>query len=129
MSRIRNKNTSAELSVRRFLHSHGFRYRLHVRALQGSPDVVMARYRAAIFVNGCFWHRHPGCRYAYTPKSRIEFWEAKFRSNVERDGRVRAELEARDWSVLTVWECETDEAHLGELVDRLRLAHEAGPHG
>lgn len=128
MSQIRSTDTSPEIGVRRFLHRHGFRYRLHVRTLQGSPDIVLARYRTAIFVNGCFWHRHPGCRFAYSPKSRVEFWETKFRSNVERDDRARAELQARDWTVLTVWECETDEAHLHQLADRLRLTLGGVPH-
>lgn len=122
MSQIRSKNTAPELAVRRFLHRCGFRYRVHVRTLPGSPDIVLPGRHAAIFVNGCFWHRHPGCRYAYSPKSRVEFWEAKFRANVQRDARARTDLEAREWTVLTVWECEIDQEHLIELVTSLERA-------
>ena len=119
MSKIRAKDTAPEMAVRRFLHARGFRYRLHDRRFAGHPDIVLPRFRAAIFVHGCFWHRHPGCRFAYTPKSRIEFWTQKFQANIARDERVRASLEAEHWTVLTVWECEIGESGLGDLVDRI----------
>jgi DNA mismatch endonuclease (patch repair protein) len=119
MSRIRAKNTAPEMAVRRYLHAHGFRYRLHDRRFPGTPDLVLPRYHAAVFVHGCFWHRHPGCRFAYTPKSRTEFWREKFRANVARDKRDRASLEAAHWTVLTVWECEIAENVLQGIADRI----------
>ena len=119
MARIRAKDTIPEITVRRYLHARGFRYRLHDRGLAGTPDLVLPRFRAAVFVNGCFWHRHVGCRLAYTPKTRTEFWEAKFRSNIERDARASATLEAQRWTVLTVWECQVDEHGLGKLAERI----------
>ena len=105
MSGIRGRDTSPELIVRRYLHSKGFRFRLHVRNLPGRPDLVFPKYRAAVFVHGCFWHRHDGCRLAYSPKSRREFWETKFRMNVERDQRTRAQIRKLGWRVFIVWEC------------------------
>lgn len=107
MSRIRSKDTSPEKRVRSFLHSAGFRFRLHVKNLPGSPDIVLPKHRTAIFVNGCYWHRHQGCKFAYIPKSRVEFWQDKFRQNVERDLKNINALEACGWKILTVWECET----------------------
>lgn len=106
MSRIRGRDTGPELRLRSLLHRAGFRFRLHPRNLPGRPDIVLPKHRTAIFVHGCFWHRHPGCRNATTPSTRPEFWKEKFESNVSRDARNRAELEAAGWSVLTVWECE-----------------------
>lgn len=106
MSAIRGKDTSPEMSVRRYLHACGLRYRLHVRALPGQPDLVFPGYRTVIFVHGCFWHRHPGCRFATTPATRAEFWAAKFAQNVARDQAKAAALMAMGWQVLTIWECE-----------------------
>lgn len=117
MSRIRSRNTSPELKVRSLLHSLGYRFRLHSKALPGRPDIVLRKYRAVIFVHGCFWHRHPGCRYATTPKSNTAFWMEKFQRNVERDTRVREEIETLGWTVLTVWECEIKD--LERLAERL----------
>jgi len=106
MSRIGGRNTGPELQLRSLLHRAGFRFRLHVKDLPGSPDIVLPRYRSAIFVHGCFWHRHKGCRNATRPSTRKEFWKSKFDSNVSRDERSRAALEAAGWAVFTVWECE-----------------------
>lgn len=108
MSRIRDKDTAPERLVRSALHRAGYRFRLHSKKLPGRPDVVLPRYRTVVFVHGCFWHRHKGCRYAYTPKSRVAFWNAKFDSNVERDRRNARELRRLGWKVVTVWECEAD---------------------
>ena len=106
MSRIRAKDTKPELMVRSLLHRMGYRFRLSNTALPGKPDIVLPRYRAVVFVHGCFWHRHAGCRYAYTPKSRIEFWQHKFDSNIRRDQQVAEQLKELQWGQLVVWECE-----------------------
>ncbi|PSJ21039.1 very short patch repair endonuclease [Halomonas sp. ND22Bw] len=105
MSAIRDKNTNPELAVRRYLHAQGFRYRLHRRDLPGNPDLVLPKYRLAIFVHGCFWHRHSGCFYATTPSSRSAFWEEKFQKNVERDERNNQALLKSGWRVMVIWEC------------------------
>ncbi|MCJ2069321.1 very short patch repair endonuclease [Methylobacterium sp. J-030] len=107
MGNVRGKDTTPEMRVRKLAHALGYRFRLHRRDLRGSPDLVFPSRRKAIFVHGCFWHRHPGCRKASTPKTRIEFWQAKFARNVERDARNERELRAAGWDVLTIWECET----------------------
>lgn len=105
MASVRGKNTKPERSVRRGLHARGFRYRLHSKKVPGRPDLVFPKHRAVVFVHGCFWHRHEGCRFATSPKSRAEFWEAKFAANVARDSAVRAALFAAGWRVATIWEC------------------------
>lgn len=107
MSRVRSKDTLAELRVRRAAHALGFRFRLHRSDLPGKPDLVFPKYRVALFVHGCFWHRHPGCRKASTPKSRIEFWQSKFDRNVERDVQTMAALKRLGWQPVVIWECET----------------------
>lgn len=108
MGRIRGSNTTPERAVRSALHRIGNRFRLDTgRSLPGKPDVVLPIHKTAIFVHGCFWHRHKRCVFAYTPKSRIDFWTAKFTDNVERDARVARKLRRRGWSVLTIWECQT----------------------
>ena len=106
MASIRSKDTSPELRLRRALHGLGLRYRLHDRRLPGHPDIVLPRHRAVIFVHGCFWHRHAGCKVAATPKSNTDFWVQKFERNVARDQRSAAALAAIGWRVLVVWECE-----------------------
>ena len=106
MSRIRSTNTKPEVALRKALHRLGFRFRLHGRRLPGKPDIVLPRYRTAIFVHGCFWHRHEGCKIATTPKSNTEFWVDKFNRNTDRDAIKRAQLEADGWRVIVVWECE-----------------------
>jgi DNA mismatch endonuclease, patch repair protein len=105
MSRIRGRNTRPELVLRKLLHSAGFRYRLHDAGLPGQPDLVLRKYKAVIFVHGCFWHRHAGCRVANMPKSNVAFWTAKFERNVARDATVESALRADGWRVLVVWEC------------------------
>ncbi len=109
MSRIKNRNTRPELAVRSLLHRMGYRFRLHRTDLPGKPDIVLARYKTAIFVHGCFWHRHKDCRFAYTPKSRVDFWLKKLESNVTRDQLVKVDLVRLGWRVITVWECELRE--------------------
>ena len=107
MSRVKAKDTKPELSVRRLAHGLGYRYRLHRRDLPGSPDLVFPGRRKALFVHGCFWHRHQGCRKTTMPKTRAKFWQRKFDDNVRRDERVIAALRDLGWDVLVVWECET----------------------
>jgi len=106
MSGIRSENTSPEIEVRRWLYHNGIRYRLHVDSLCGTPDIVVSRLKVAIFVNGCFWHRHSGCKLAYVPKSNCSFWQEKFRTNVERDRKALESLESAGWRVIIVWECQ-----------------------
>jgi DNA mismatch endonuclease (patch repair protein) len=106
MSRIKGRNTKPELAVRSLLHRMGYRFRLHKADLPGKPDIVLSRYKTVIFVHGCFWHRHKDCRFAYTPKSRTDFWLKKLESNVIRDIQVKSDLELLGWRVITVWECE-----------------------
>jgi DNA mismatch endonuclease (patch repair protein) len=105
MAGILGKNTKPELIVRRYLHMHGYRYRLHRKDLPGRPDLVLPKYKIAIFVHGCFWHRHQGCMYATTPANRREFWEEKLNGNFLRDKRQIAKLLLEGWRVLVVWEC------------------------
>lgn len=120
MASIRTRNTKPELAVRRFLHSRGFRYRLHAKDLPGTPDIVFRSRRKAIFVHGCFWHRHLNCDLAADPKTRKEFWQRKFEANVARDTRARLELERAGWDVIIVWECQVREGNFGWLEGRLR---------
>lgn len=106
MARIPGKNTKPELIVRKLVHALGFRFRLHRRDLPGTPDLVLPRHRKVILVHGCFWHHHADCRYAYTPKTRTEFWLAKFARNIANDDRALRLLTERGWDILTIWECE-----------------------
>ncbi|WP_176593116.1 very short patch repair endonuclease [Sphingobium sp. EM0848] len=106
MSRVRNKNTKPELLVRSVLHRAGYRFRLHLDDLAGSPDIVLPKYQTAIFVHGCFWHGHEGCRRSKLPATRIEFWRAKIERNKERDLTAKQELTVLGFKVVTLWECE-----------------------
>ena len=106
MASIPNKDTTPEIIVRKFLYSQGIRYRLHSRKLPGKPDIVIGYLKTVVFVNGCFWHRHKGCKFAYTPKSNIQFWQKKFNENLERDNRVNDELKNAGWKTIRIWECE-----------------------
>ena len=108
MSKIRSKNTKPEIIVRKMLFAQGYRYRLHVKNLSGKPDIVMPKYNAVIFVHGCFWHLHQGCRDGTFPKTRTEYWKDKLLGNRERDKRHRRELRKLGWRILRLWECEID---------------------
>jgi len=120
MSRIRSKNTKPEILVRKWLHKQGFRFRLHQKDLPGKPDIVLPKYRTVIFVHGCFWHRHPGCKRTTTPSTNTEFWEEKFRKNVDRDVRNRETLEALGWKVIVVWECEVKDSEQSGIAGLIR---------
>jgi len=106
MSRIRAKDTKPEIIVRKYLWSHGFRYRLNHPRLPGKPDIVLRKYRTCIFVNGCFWHKHEGCKYFVVPKTRTEFWLNKVNRNQERDKEVQHQLAKMGWHCITIWECQ-----------------------
>ena len=118
MSRIKGRNTGPELLVRKLLHRMGFRFRLHARELPGTPDIVLPKYRAVIFVNGCFWHGHAGCPRATIPETRRDFWVKKITSAKERDRKAEAALTATGWRVLMLWQCELKD--LAALEERLR---------
>ena len=105
MSAIRSKDTKPEIYLRKLLFAEGYRYRIAEKSIAGKPDVFLRKYNTAIFVHGCFWHRHQGCKYAYTPKSRVEFWQKKFDDNIRRDAIVRATLQENKIKCLIVWEC------------------------
>ena len=108
MSRIKGKDTKIELAVRKYLFSKGFRYRINVRSLPGKPDVVLKKYNAVIFVHGCFWHRHPSCKEATSPKTRTEFWERKFQANIKNDSIHTEALHQMGWRVIVLWECQIE---------------------
>lgn len=123
MSRVRMKDTGPEMIVRRAAHAMGLRFRLHSNMLPGKPDLVFPSRRIALFVHGCFWHRHPGCKATRTPKSRVDFWETKFRNNVQRDSQVREELERLGWKAMIIWECEVaDPEKVAEVLKRITLS-------
>ena len=118
MSRIRSKNTKPEIRLRSLLHKAGYRFRVHARKLPGTPDIVLPKYRTVIFVHGCFWHRHNDCANSTMPKTRIEFWESKFKTTVERDQDKIEKLRLAGWRVIIVWECELDKND-GLLIRRI----------
>jgi len=105
MSRIRSKDTKPEMIIRKFLHAHGFRYRLHDNRLPGKPDIVLSKYKTVIFIHGCFWHGHKGCRYFVIPKTRTDWWLNKIRLNAARDLKNTAELQQLGWRCIEIWEC------------------------
>lgn len=117
MALVRARDTKPEMVVRRMVHALGYRYRLHRKDLPGKPDLVFPRIRSAIFVHGCFWHRHPVCKLARMPKSRLDFWQPKLEGNRDRDERNQSELEALGWRYLIVWECEL--GHREQLKNKL----------
>ena len=106
MSAVKGKDTKPEMIVRKYLFSKGLRYRLHVRSLPGNPDIVLPRYKTVIFINGCFWHGHEGCKYYRLPKSNVEFWESKIINNKNRDVLNEIKLKELGWRVIRIWECE-----------------------
>ena len=106
MSAIKSKNTKPEITLRKLLHSMGYRFRLHRKDLPGSPDIVLPKYKTVIFVHGCFWHRHENCKYASTPKTRQEFWNKKFKENINRDNLNQANLSLKGWKIIIIWECQ-----------------------
>lgn len=123
MSRIKGRDTKPELVIRSMLHRLGFRFKLSDRSLPGRPDIVLPKYKVVIFINGCFWHRHSGCKHATTPKSRAEFWNDKFEQNQERDKKNLTALKKSGWMPITVWECEikTDAtAAVSRIIDVLQ---------
>ena len=106
MSRIRSKNTKPEMLVRKFLHKNGFRYRLHVKGLPGKPDIVLPKYKTVIFIHGCFWHGHEGCKYYVVPKTRTEWWLNKIGTNIANDTNAESLLKASGWNIIKIWECQ-----------------------
>jgi DNA mismatch endonuclease, patch repair protein len=106
MSQIKGKNTKPEMLVRKFLHSRGFRYKLHDKSLPGKPDLVLPKYKTVIFIHGCYWHKHEGCKYFVVPKTRTEWWMNKINGNVANDLKAMATLEKQGWKIITIWECE-----------------------
>ena len=128
MSRIRSRDTKPELALRSALHRLGFRFRVNVRDLPGKPDIVLPKYRTVIFVHGCFWHRHEGCKIASTPKSNTAFWKEKFERNVARDRSAATKLAELGWKVIVAWECElktklTLQGKASEIAARVRRAN------
>ena len=120
MAAIRSRDTKPEVFVRSGLFSRGYRYRIAPKNVPGHPDIYLAKYKAALFVHGCFWHRHDGCKYAYSPKSRPEFWNAKFESNLKRDYVVKEALQEKGFRQLIIWECSIREALRNESI-RIKL--------
>ena len=106
MAAIKGKDTKPEIIVRKYLFSKGLRFRLHVRSLPGNPDIVLPKYKTVVFINGCFWHGHEGCKYYRLPKSNVEFWESKITNNKNRDCQNEIKLEELGWRVIRIWECE-----------------------
>lgn len=123
MSHIRSKNTKPEILVRRFLFAHGFRFRLHRKDLPGKPDIVLPKYKTVIFINGCFWHGHEGCKYASIPETNSDFWQSKISGNIERDKSTYSKLYSLGWRVIEIWQCQlkpkTKDHTLNNLIKEL----------
>ena len=119
MSRIRSKDTKPEILVRSYLFSKGLRFRKNDKRYPGSPDIVLPKYGTVVFVHGCFWHLHEGCKYAVMPKSNVDFWKKKLYGNRERDERNRKELEEMGWKVIVVWECQLKKDKREQTLDGL----------
>ena len=122
MSHIRSRGTKPELTVRKWLWTHGYRYRLNVKSVPGKPDIVMRKYRTAIFVNGCFWHGHEGCRQFVLPKTNTAFWQAKIDRNRERDRRNEELLSTNGWQVITLWACSLTKDRLEPTMQQVAVA-------
>lgn len=127
MSRIKGKNTKPEETVRKYLFSHGFRYRKNDKRLPGTPDIVLPKYKTVIFVNGCFWHGHEGCKYFVYPQNNAEFWKNKIRINIERDQKIERQLTELGWRIITIWECQLKpkmrEENLLKLLEELEAVN------
>lgn len=119
MSRIHGKNTKPELSVRKYLFSQGLRYRINDKRYPGNPDIILPKYKAAVFVNGCFWHSHEGCKASHIPQSNLDYWEPKLQRTLQRDRNNYAALKANGWNVIVVWECELKKAKRDERLSLL----------
>lgn len=119
MSRIRSKDTKPEMLVRKFLHKNGFRYRLHVKDMPGKPDIVLPKYKTVIFIHGCFWHGHEGCKYASLPTTRTEWWQEKIGRNIQNDIKAEAALKAANWNTITIWQCELKNEWQSQLLNQL----------
>ncbi len=126
MSRIRSKNTKPEEIVRKHLFSQGFRYRKNDSRLPGKPDIVLPKYKTVIFVNGCFWHGHTGCRYFVWPKSNVDFWRSKIDGNIERDSTNYTRLTDMGWRILVIWECELKKSCINETLQNAVAFIQAG---
>jgi DNA mismatch endonuclease (patch repair protein) len=122
MSRIRSKDTKPEMLVRRFLHKHGFRYRLHVKNLPGKPDIVLPKYKTVIFIHGCFWHGHEGCKYFVVPKTRTEWWLHKIGTNISNDNSTENALKNAGWTIIKIWECQLKKSYLEDSLNNLKIA-------
>ena len=120
MSQIRGSDTKPEIAVRSYLHRNGLRFRIHDKKLPGKPDIALKKYRTAVFIDGCFWHRHKGCKYSYTPKSRVKFWRTKFKNNIKRDEIVNTHYTNSNWNQIRLWECEITSEDLVNLVKQIR---------
>lgn len=119
MSRIRGKNTKPEELVRRYLFAQGFRYRKNDARFPGKPDIVLPKYKTVIFVNGCFWHAHEGCKYFVWPKSNVDFWKRKINGNIQRDLRNNQLLSEQGWNVIVIWECQLKKSTFDETMQHL----------
>jgi len=133
MSRIKGKDTKPEMLVRRFLHKNGFRYRLHGKGMPGKPDIVLPKYKTVIFIHGCFWHGHEGCRYYVVPKTRTEWWVNKINGNISKDSRAEAALISQGWTILKIWGCELKSKILIETLNTLldslkKISEKNDPH-
>lgn len=118
MSSVKQRHTKPEITVRKLLHRLGYRFRLYSKKLPGTPDIVLPKYKSVIFVHGCFWHQHEGCRKSRRPTSNVEFWNEKLDKNIERDNRKESELKSLGWKVLTIWDCEIKDEDL--LIEKIK---------
>lgn len=121
MSRVRSKDTKPEMLVRKFLHKNGFRYRLHIKELPGKPDIVLPKYKTVIFIHGCFWHGHEGCKKASLPETRTEWWTAKIQKNAANDQKAETALLDLGWRVIKIWECELNSKTIIQTLNKLLI--------
>ena len=119
MSRIKSKDTKPELLVRKFLHKNGFRYRLHVKDMPGKPDIVLPKYKTVIFIHGCFWHGHEGCKKAALPTTRTDWWKDKINRNVQNDINAEVALNTANWNIIILWQCELKSGWENYLINRI----------